>query len=113
MVEEMSGLAALQSELVEEYGTQSIKVSVENHNHLTVTFMNSELDDLPKSTRSEKAREIALFIRDHYRGYDKLSEIDVVFARGGRRGPVTYTRSQAPFTFKRSDLDSTMSRSSS
>jgi hypothetical protein len=106
MFKGMSAMMALQQKLAKEFNTQNIGIKITNGTHLGVTLQNSQMANLPKSEQASKARQIALFVRDHYDAWRNLSTISVVFIQQDRYGPVSVTKTQAAFSFKPSELES-------
>ena len=106
MFKEMGEMMALQQKLAKEFNTENIGIKITNGTHLGVTFQNSQIAKLPKFEQESKARQVALFVGDHYDGWRKLSTISVVFIQQDRYGPVSVTKTQATFSFKPSELGS-------
>jgi hypothetical protein len=105
MLKGMGELMSLQQKIAEEFDTRDLGIKIMNGKHLTVTFQNSDLAELPKYERESKARQVALFVRDNYQGFGKLFTITVVFSRHNRYGPVSVTKTQGVFSFKTSELN--------
>lgn len=108
MFKGMGEMMALQQKLVKEFGTQNVGIKITNGTHLGVTFQNSEIANLPKFEQESKARQIALFVRDNYEPWKNLSTISVLFIQQNRYGPVSVTKTQAVFSFKPSELGSSL-----
>jgi len=106
MFKGMGEMMALQQKLAEEFKTENIGIKITNGKHLGVTFQNSQIAKLLKFEQESKARQVALFVRDHYDGYNNLLTISVVFIQQNQYGPVSVTRTQAAFSFKTSELGS-------
>jgi len=106
MFKGMGEMMALQQELAEEFNTQNIGIKITNGTHLAVTFQNSPIAELTKVEQKSKARQVALFVRDHYDGYGKLSAVSVAFIQHKQYGPLSLTKTQAAFSFKKSELGS-------
>jgi hypothetical protein len=96
MFKGMGEMMVLQQRLAKEFNTQNVGVKITNSAHLGVTFHNSQMAKLPKFEQELKARQIALFVRDHYKRWRNLSTISVV----------SITKTQAAFSFKPSELGS-------
>jgi hypothetical protein len=110
MFKGMGEMMVLQQKLAQEFNTQDIGVNLSNGTHLSVTCHSSQFAELPESEQALKAREIALFVRDHYEGYGKLSTISVAFVQKNQYGPVSVTKTQGVFSFKPSDLEAGLPR---
>ena len=110
MFKGMGEMMVLQQKLTQEFNTQNIGVNLSNGTHLSLTFHNSEFAELPESEQGFKAREIALFVRDHYEGFGKLSSVSVVFIQQNQYGPVSVKKTQGVFSFKPSELEAGLPR---
>jgi hypothetical protein len=104
-IAKFADVAALQRELVKKHGEQ-LAVNLMNDEVLTVTFINSRLNSDTDQARLARARETALFVRDHYPSAQELEEIRVVFMRQETRYVVlTWAESIDYFSFdKRANL---------
>lgn len=105
MFKGMGEMMVLQQKLAQEFSTQDIGVNLSNGTHLSVSFHGSQFAELPESEQEVKAREIALFVRDHFEGFQKLSSIAVAFIQQNRYGPVSVTKTRGVFSFKPSELE--------
>lgn len=106
MLKGMGEMMALQQKLAKEFNTENVGIKITNGTHVGVTFQNSQMANLPTSEQESKARQIALFVRDHYDAWRDLSTISVVFIQHNRYGPLSVTKTQAAFSFKPSELGS-------
>ena len=106
----MGEMMVLQQKLAQEFNTQNISVNLSNGKHLSLTFHNTLFAELPESEQAFKAREIALFVQDHYEGYGKLSSVSVAFIQQNQYGPVSVTKSQGVFSFEPSELEAGLPR---
>lgn len=106
MFKGMGEMMALQQKLAEEFNSENIGIKITNGTHLAVTFQNSPMSKLTKVEQKSEARQVALFVRDHYGGYGKLSTISVTFIQHKQYGPLSVTKTQAAFSFKKSELGS-------
>ena len=104
MFKGMGEMMVLQQKLAKKFNTQNVGIKITNGAHLGVSFQNSQIAKLPKFEQELKARQIALFVRDHYERWRNLSTISVVFIQQNRYGPVSVTKTQAAFSFKPSEL---------
>jgi len=104
MFKGMGEMMALQQELAEEFNTQKIGIKITNGTHLAVTFQNSPIAELTKVEQKSKARQVALFVWDHYDGYGNISTVSVTFIQHNQYGPLSVTKTQAAFSFKKSEL---------
>jgi hypothetical protein len=106
MFKGMGEMMALQQKLAQEFNTQNIAIKITNGTHLVVTFQDSPIADLAKVEQKAQARQVAMFVRDHYGGYGKLSIVSVAFIQHNQYGPLSVTKTQAAFSFKKSELGS-------
>ena len=106
MFKGMGEMIAFQQKLAEEFNAENIGIKITNGTHLAVTFQNSPMSKLTKAEQKSEARQVALFVRDHYGGYGKLSTISVTFIQHQQYGPLSVTKTQAAFSFKKSELGS-------
>jgi len=106
MFKGMGEMMALQQKLAQEFNTQNIGINISNGTHLAVTFQNSPIAELAKVEQESKARQVAIFVRDHYGGYGNLSTVSVAFIQHKQYGPLSVTKTQAAFSFKKSELGS-------
>jgi hypothetical protein len=97
-------LAALQSDIAEEFKERTVSVNLNNSVYLAVTFENSSRAELPADARAAFAREVAGFVRDHYPGYTELEMISIGFTIRRGVGPVSITRSNISCRFSPADL---------
>jgi hypothetical protein len=98
----LSDLSQLHSALVEQYGETGVNVNLESGNILSVTFINSRLNDQAPGQRASRAQETAVFVKQHYSSVASLDEIWVGFMRQKTRFlVVTYTEPLEYFTFDR------------
>lgn len=96
-------LIDLQRRLMAEFPRTAININVTN-DHLSVLFQDSTTATLPETERAAFARRVAEFVRDHYRDYDRISEVSVGFSQTKRLGPLTSTRTDVPYSFSRTEL---------
>jgi len=106
MFKGMGEMMALQQKLAQEFNTQNIGIKISNGTHLAVTFQNSPISQLTNDEQKSKARQVAIFVRDHYGGYGKLSTVSVAFIQHKQYGPLSVTKTPAAFSFKKSELGS-------
>ena len=106
MFKGMGEMMALQQKLAQEFNTQNIGIKISNGTHLAVTFQNSPISELANVEQKAKARQVAIFVRDHYGGYGKLSTVSVALNKKKKYGPLSVTKTQAAFSFKKSELGS-------
>jgi hypothetical protein len=101
---DMKAIMALAEAIQGEYH-MPVNVNVNNGSHLTVTFPTDALAELKLSDegRANFARSVARFAVSHYQG-EPLSDVRIAFQTVSNTGPITVTRTDAPFTFTASEL---------
>jgi len=72
-------LAALRSDLIKEYQTENINLSVQNARVLHIQFINTAFNELDRQSQLSKAHEVALFAKTHYRAIQLIEGIAVTF----------------------------------
>lgn len=91
---------------VEKQYHMPVNVNLNNGSHLAITFQNASLESMKlDSTGADGfARNVASFAKAHYAKRAELEDVSVVFARVSSAGPLTVTRTDAPYVFKASEL---------
>jgi hypothetical protein len=74
-------ISRLQAEIVKEFGEKDVNVNLNNSRMLTVTFVNSRLNNKGPEERARRAAQTATFVNRHYPAIDNLDEIWVGFVR--------------------------------
>jgi len=97
-------LMTLQAGIATEFKEPAVSINLMNKVALSVTLQNSPNAKLPPDERAVFARRVALFVRDHYPGYEGLTTVAVGFSTRRGAGPVNFTRTERPYVFKRADL---------
>ncbi len=90
----------------QEFGEPQVRVTVHSGGRLTITLGRGPLWSLEGAARSERARRMARFARDHYPEGVRLREIAIEFREQREIGPLTTTWSSVPYVFRRAELDS-------
>ena|ERR1043165_4254299 len=81
-----------------------VNVNITNGSHLRITFRNVP-DRLNDSTaRSDFAYRVAQYAKSRYPKADSLKDVTIAFADVKSVGPVSVTRTEAPFVFKLRDI---------
>jgi hypothetical protein len=101
---DLAALTALQRGLAQRFKEPAISIHISNHEYLTVLFVNSKVASLPDSARAVLAREVAEYVRDHYRGYASLSTVAVGFQQSLRVGMFSYRSTNRPYSFSTAGL---------
>jgi hypothetical protein len=104
-------LQGLQPDLAREFGEPNITLAINNAT-LTVVFVNSSLAALSTPERSDAARRVAEYVRDHFESYASLQTIAVGFQVRHAVAGVSAARTEVPYTFSTSDLGQRPTRKS-
>jgi hypothetical protein len=101
-IKSLGELAVLQSVIKKEFGDEGVQVNLNNESFLTVTFINSPLNEKNQEQRAERAKKTAAVVVKHYPSSKKLQEIWVGFLRQETRYlVVTYSEGLDGFAFDR------------
>ena len=71
--------AALRGQLIDEFHEQNISVMVYNTTILRVAFINSPLNNSDQTERANRAQQVAVFVRNHYRAINQIEQLWVSF----------------------------------
>lgn len=74
-------LQRLQSAVAREFSEPNVNVNVGNTGYLTVTFINSSLNEGSPDDRARRAERVAAFVKTNYSGIEQVVEIWVNFSR--------------------------------
>jgi len=101
---DMKAIMGLAEALQTEYH-MPVNVNINNGNHLTVTFPSDAIAQLKLSDadRASFARGVARFAVSHYQG-EPISDVQIAFQSVSNAGPITMTRTDAPFRFTANEL---------
>jgi hypothetical protein len=100
-LKKLGDLSKLQAELLKEYGEEDVGVNLVNET-LTITFVNSSLNDKTPLERAERAQRTAVFVSQHYPTIKELDGIWVGFIKQKTRLVVIhYAESLDFFAFDR------------
>ena len=102
---DLKAVMALSEAIQAEYHMQP-HVEIFNGSHLTLTFEKDAIAELKLSDedRASFARKVAGFALSHYRSGTALEDVTISFQSVSSAGPITVTRTDAPFTFTASEL---------
>ena len=101
---ETPGLIRLQRDIASAFPGEGIRVSIANGSALTVAFIGSRQVDLTPAQTEDFCRKVAIFVRDHYSGYERLDRVLVTLVTRQQRGLVGVTTGQTPCGFATEDL---------
>lgn len=100
----LKNIATLATALQARYHLPA-NINVSNRRHLTITFQNVDASmKMDDSSRAAFARDVATFAKTHYPDAADLDDISIAFAAVSRYGPLTTTRTDAPYSFRPDDL---------
>jgi len=102
--EEMGAMLSLQQQIIKTYPCEDAGVQLTNGNSLNISLVNSEFNDLSQSQQSDKAREIAIFVKDNYTGNADITRIVINFVLSKKVGPMS-TSNSFSYIFNVSDLE--------
>ena len=95
---------ALSGAIQKQYGVPA-NVNLTNGSHLIITFQNLPQQTKGDSTdRAKFAAQVASFTKAHYAHADELDDVTIAFAQVKSAGPLTLTRTDAPYTFATKDI---------
>ena len=77
----LAEISQLQSAIIKEYGEPDVSVNLHNNTSLTITFVNSSLNEKSPGEREKRAELTATFVRSHYPSAGRFEEIWVRFVR--------------------------------
>lgn len=80
----LGDLAMVRAELIKKFGEQDVNVhanTFQNRTSISVTFVNSPLNQKTTEERAKRAQETAEIVRQHYPAIKNVSEIWVGFMR--------------------------------
>lgn len=101
---EFKAMVDMQQKLAQTYSCQNVGVQIMNGDTLNISLVNSEFNDLPSSQQTDKARDVAQFVKDNYKGQAKIVRIVITFAKNTRVGPVN-TNLTFSYPFDVSELE--------
>jgi len=81
LVKDFGEVAKLHAAIVKEFGEKDVRVNLNNDTVLTVSFINSPLNDKTADERTQRAEQTAAFVKDHYASISKMEAIWVSFVR--------------------------------
>jgi hypothetical protein len=95
-------ISRLHAAIVKEFGEKEVGVNLNNDTVLTVSFVNSPLNDQGADERAKRAEQTAAFVKDHYSSIDKMNRIWVLFLRAKTRVVfLHYSETVSAFAFDR------------
>lgn len=105
LVGSLNEISKLQQAIVKEYGEQNVNVNLNNSTALTITFINSPLNDNSVDERARRAQQTAQFVKGHYSSIATIDQIWVGFVKQETRYVVvTYTEGLDFYGFDKNAL---------
>jgi hypothetical protein len=105
LVGSLNEISKLQQAIVKEYGEPGVNVNLNNSTALTVTFINSPLNNRSIEERAKRAEQTAQFVKRHYPSIATIERIWVGFVEQETRYVVvTYTKGLGFFGFDKNAL---------
>jgi hypothetical protein len=98
-----SEMAKLQQDIITAFPADSVQIGINNNQSLTVTFVNSTVNKLSGAEQKEKAKEIALFAKNHFSNLGGIETIvvSIVQQNGAFGFTMNFTNN---YVFKLSEL---------
>jgi hypothetical protein len=93
-------LSALRADLIREYRTENINLTIQNSRVLHIAFVNTAFNDLDRQGQQSKAHQVALFAKIHYRAIRSTEGIAVTFLVQKNYIIFHYTNGLASFYFE-------------
>ena len=72
-------LSSLRNKIIEKYHENNVGLLIHNGNAISVSFTNSSFNKLEPAQKKEKAKEIALYVKENYAPMDNIDKIIVSF----------------------------------
>ena len=96
----LNEISKLQQAIVKEYREPGVHVNLSNSTSLTITFINSPLNDKSVEERAQRAQQTAQFVKLHYPSIANIDQIWVSFIKQETHYVVvTYTQGLDFFGF--------------
>jgi hypothetical protein len=94
------------STAVQEHYHMPASINLNNGSHLAITFQNASVQSLKLDSAGLDgfARGVAAFAKAHYAKAPQLEDVTVAFATVSSTGPLTVTRTEAPYRYRASEL---------
>lgn len=83
-------ISKLQAAIIKEFGDKDVNVNLNNDTTLTITFINSPLNDKGPDERAKRAQQTAVFVNGHYPAIAAIEEIWVGFVQQETRYVVVH-----------------------
>jgi len=102
IVKSLNDLAKLRQQLTDKYQEKDINVNLQDSRFLSVSFVNSALNQRGTSERKNRAYETVMYVKSHYPGINGIQSILIAFVRSETRFIVFhYTDIVDTFAFDR------------
>jgi hypothetical protein len=81
LAKSLGEVSRLHAEIVKEFGEKEVGVNLNNDTVLTISFINSPLNDRSPEERVKRAEQTVAFVKNHYPSISKMEVIWVAFVR--------------------------------
>ena len=100
LFKQLSEIAKLRQELMDKYQEKEINVHLQNDAYLTISMVNSPLNEADDAARGARAADVAKFVAKRLPSIQQLKSIWIVFVKSETRFVVFhYSRSLGAFVF--------------
>jgi hypothetical protein len=101
---QLKDLASLRSLLIEQFKQKNVEVKIVNGRALHIGFIYSEFGELEPDLKKTKTKEIANFVKSHYRIMEGIDRISIAFVKNNDL-VILNSNSTENFVFQKSQLD--------
>lgn len=98
----LADLQTLSQDVAKEFGESQPNVN-RTIDAITLTFINPTFVSLDATQKAAKAKEIATFTKNHYKGIEACKRINIVVAKQKNYLVIKFGSSE-PFRFEKNDL---------
>lgn len=85
VVKERGEVTEIRNQLIREFHEPNLQVFLNNSTGLHISFVNSPLNQTYADERFKRAQEIALFVKRHYAGIERLEYMSIGFMKSETR----------------------------
>ncbi|HYX31335.1 MAG TPA: hypothetical protein VE863_22560 [Pyrinomonadaceae bacterium] len=96
----LTQLAKLQKQLIDKYQEKEVNVNLQNNAYLTISFINSPLNQQDDATRAARAEDVAKFVVKNFPPIRQIQQIWIVFLKSESRFIIFhYSQALGAFSF--------------
>lgn len=99
VINSLGELGQLRKDLIKEFHEAEITIGIDHSTVLTVSFINSPLNEAASEARFKRAQETAIFIKRRYAGINGIDHMLIRFMRHETRNFVDYAGEVDSFVF--------------